>query len=178
MKLHLLLTSSIAVGACSSGAASSPGGFDGSTTPEATVSEGGGGLDAQGTGDDSSMSSPEASVEPPWDASSWNEDAATPDGGDTWDGWVQGFVEKYCVVCHSSSDPTGRDFTMLANVQKNASIIRCGITPPSGTWDPSWMCNPSFPPKGQFPLSTSPVKPPPTDAERYRIIAWINAGTP
>jgi hypothetical protein len=175
MKLHLLLTSSIAVAACSSSSASSPTFDAGSTPNDASVSEGGGGLDAQGTGDDSSMSSPEASVDPPWDASSWNEDAAAPDGGDTWDGWVQGFFEKYCVHCHNSSDLTNRDFTGLAKVVQNAALIRCGITPSSGTWDPSWMCG-SFPPKQQFPLPGS--TPQPTDAERYRIIAWINAGTP
>jgi hypothetical protein len=125
-----------------------------------------------------SSSSPEAATDPPWDAASWHEDAGTPDAGDTWAGWVQGFFEKYCVVCHSSSDPAGIDFSFLATAKMYAPTIRCGITPSTGTWDPIWMCNATFPPKGQFPLATSPVKPPPTDAERYRVIAWINAGLP
>jgi hypothetical protein len=132
-------------------------------------------------GDDSSMSpesssTPEAAMDPPWDAASWNEDAATPDAGDTWDGWVQGFFEKYCVHCHNSSDLKGIDYSYLATAKMYAPLIRCGITPTSGTWDPAWNCGTSFPPKQQFPLPGS--TPQPTDAERYRVIAWINAGTP
>ncbi len=116
-------------------------------------------------------------MDPPWDASSWNEEAGVADGGDTWASWVQGFVEVYCVHCHNSKDPTGRDFNFLDIVKTNASTIRCGIFPADGgTRDSAWSCPPGFPPPAQFPLPTS--TPQPTDDERFRIIAWIDAGCP
>ncbi len=111
-----------------------------------------------------------------WDASSWDEDAATPASGDTWVSWMQGFTEKYCVECHHAGAPMMLDFTQLPNVVMWKDTIRCGITPSSGTWDTSWNCSPNFPPKQQFPLATSMIQP--SDAERYRVIAWIGAGCP
>jgi hypothetical protein len=82
---------------------------------------------------------------------------------------VKGFFAMYCVSCHAASDPTGRDFTQLSVVVTNAATIRCGVaaTMQSG-------CGVSPAPK-QFPIGTGPK---PSDAERQRIVAWIDAGTP
>ena len=93
-------------------------------------------------------------------------------GGDTWGTYAQGFFAKYCVECHNPSDPA-RDYDKLADVMTDSALIRCGVaaTKPSG-------CGSSPVPK-QFPISdTSGTNPKPTDAERQRIVAWIEAGLP
>jgi hypothetical protein len=100
-----------------------------------------------------------------------------PEGGaaDTWDSWAQGFFASYCVECHTASDPTGRNYTLQADVVKDKLEIRCGV---SGTQDPSWMCG-AFPPARQFPIdNATKTNPKPTDAERARAVAWVTAGCP
>jgi hypothetical protein len=90
---------------------------------------------------------------------------------DTWASYAKGFFAMYCVECHSASDPTGRDFTQLAVVQKNETTIRCGVAPAQLPG-----CS-GFPPPKQFPISDATgTNPKPTDAERDRIILWIDAG--
>jgi hypothetical protein len=124
----------------------------------------------------SSSSSPPAGSNPS-DASS-TADVATGDGGpdlDTWDNWGQGFFTKYCVECHGVSDPTGLDFGTQATVVANKSAIRCGVCVAQ---DPSWGC-PASPPAKQFPINdTAGTNPKPTDEERDRVVAWIEAGCP
>jgi hypothetical protein len=96
-------------------------------------------------------------------------------GSDTWASWGQGFFSKYCVECHSSSDPKGLDFTQHSIVTANKDTIRCGV---SVQQDQSWNCA-AFPPAKQFPISdSSGTNPKPTDAERDRAVAWIAAGCP
>jgi hypothetical protein len=90
---------------------------------------------------------------------------------DTWASYAQGFAATYCVECHGASAPTGLDFTVLADVQMKKAEIRCGVAPTllSG-------CS-GFPPPKQFPISNAAgTNPKPTDAERDRFIAWIDAG--
>jgi hypothetical protein len=101
--------------------------------------------------------------------------AASGTGGsgstDTWTSYAQGFFAMYCVECHGASDPDGRDFTKLSVVQAQKAEIRCGVAPVvlSG-------CS-GFPPPKQFPISNAAgTNPKPTDAERDRIILWIDAG--
>lgn len=98
-----------------------------------------------------------------------------PPGGDTWASWDQGFFAKYCVECHAASDPQMRDYRSLANVAKERDTIRCGIA----TEQPmAWACA-SFPPPRQFPISDQAgTNPKPSDDERNRVIAWIDAGCP
>jgi hypothetical protein len=108
-------------------------------------------------------------------ASGWDENAAVPDGGDTWVGWEQGFFAKYCVECHSANDPTMRDYTKQADVVRDKDAIRCGIATEQ---PPAWGCG-TFPPPRQFPISDDAgTNPKPTDAERSRIVDWIDAGCP
>jgi hypothetical protein len=111
-------------------------------------------------------------------------DAGTPDAGmadagsvDTWSSWASPelFV-KYCTSCHTpgqQGDPSGAhlDFTGYADVASHAAEIRCGT---AVAQDPSWGCA-AFPPAKQFPIGTGPK---PTDAERNRLVAWIDAGYP
>ncbi len=68
-----------------------------------------------------------------------------------------------------------RDYRTLADVVKDKDTIRCGIA----TEQPAaWGCG-SFPPPRQFPISDDAgTNPKPTDAERSRIVDWIDAGCP
>jgi hypothetical protein len=94
---------------------------------------------------------------------------------DTWANWAQGFFTKYCVECHAAGNTSGLDFGEQSIVVQNASTIRCGVCV---TQDPAWHC-PASPAAEQFPISdSSGTNPKPTDAERERVVAWINAGTP
>jgi hypothetical protein len=89
---------------------------------------------------------------------------------DTWAGWAQGFAATYCVECHGAGDTT-RDYTKLDDVVRDHAEIRCGVatTKLSG-------CG-SFPPPKQFPITNaSGTNPKPTDADRLRFVAWIEAG--
>ncbi len=112
-------------------------------------------------------------------------DAGTADAGpgdagadtDTWTNWASAdFFAVYCVSCHTpgaSGDPSGAhlDFTTYADVATNAAAIRCGT---SVAHDPSWSCGAS-PAAKQFPIGSGPK---PTDDERNRLVAWIDAGYP
>jgi hypothetical protein len=99
------------------------------------------------------------------------------DGGDTWASFADGFFTKYCAECHSGSNlQAGLDLTQHAVVTANKDVIRCGVCV---TQDPSWNCNPTFPPAKQFPATDSTGKnPKPTDAERNYVVGWIDAGCP
>jgi len=100
------------------------------------------------------------------------------DGGpdlDTWANWAQGFFTRYCVECHGATNPDGLDFGVQATVIANKSTIRCGVCVQQ---DPAWGC-PASPPAEQFPISDSTgTNPKPSDAERDRVVAWIDAGCP
>jgi hypothetical protein len=94
-------------------------------------------------------------------------------GGDTWDSWAQGFFTKYCVECHSASDPQMRDYTKKADVARDFATIRCGV---ASAQDAAWAC--AVAPR-QFPIDdAAKTNPKPSDAERARAVAWINAGLP
>ncbi|HEY3817044.1 MAG TPA: hypothetical protein VGL81_07735 [Polyangiaceae bacterium] len=122
----------------------------------------------------SSSSPPDAN---PADAAG-TVDVASGDGGpdlDTWDNWAGGFFAKYCVECHGVGNTSGLDFGVQATVVANQSTIRCGVC---AAQDPSWGC-PASPPAKQFPISdTAGTNPKPSDAERDRVVAWIEAGCP
>jgi hypothetical protein len=153
---HALALASV-VGACSSSSLP-PAGAQG---PDASSSSGGGSsgggssggsLDSGGAGGD-----------------------AEAGAADTWASFAQGFFTQYCVECHGVSDPQGLYFGVHANVVANASLIRCGVCVMQ---DPSWSCPATLPAK-QFPISDNAgTNPKPSDAERNRIVAWIDAGSP
>jgi|GEM_PF-932915 hypothetical protein len=95
-------------------------------------------------------------------------------GGDTWSNYAQGFFAMYCVECHAAGNAT-RDYSTLTDVVRDQVLIRCGV---AASQDPTWNCPASLPAK-QFPISNATgSNPKPTDAERTRIVAWINAGLP
>jgi hypothetical protein len=100
----------------------------------------------------------------------------SPEAGataDTWANYAQGFFRMYCISCHNAQDPTGRDYSMQAIVLKDKAVMRCGV---AAVQDPSWNCAPPPAPQArQFPIGTGPK---PSDPERGRIVAWIDAGEP
>jgi hypothetical protein len=101
------------------------------------------------------------------------------DGGpaamDTWETFAQGFFGSYCVSCHND-DKKGvatRDYHVMANVVKEKAEIACGVakSPADAT---QHGCS-GFPPARQFPVGNGPK---PSDAERDRLVRWIDSGTP
>ena len=98
-------------------------------------------------------------------------------GGDTWTSWASpDFFQAYCTSCHSAGgqgDPSGSgyDWTQYADVQTDANLIRCGV---AVTQDPAWHC-PSAIAAKQFPIGNGPH---PSDADRDRLVGWIDAGLP
>ncbi len=90
-------------------------------------------------------------------------DAAT---ADTWSSFAQGFFSDYCVACHAGGT---RDYRSTLEVMRDSSTIACGVSP-----TPRASCT-GFPPPGQFPVGGGPK---PSDAERERLVAWIDAGLP
>ena len=77
-------------------------------------------------------------------------------------------------------DPTtypNQDFNVYSDVKGLVLEIRCGVSP-AGQLQAGCPAS-GFPPPGQFPAKDSKgTNPMPTDAERLRIIASINAGAP
>jgi hypothetical protein len=92
-------------------------------------------------------------------------------GGDTWISYAAAFFQTYCTACHDARDSTGRDYTVQANVAKDKDVMRCGV---AAMQDPTWSCAATPVPR-QFPIGSGAK---PTDAERARIVAWIDAGEP
>ena len=100
--------------------------------------------------------------------------SSTDGGGDTWDSYAKGFFATYCVSCHND-DNTGvatRDYHLLANVTKEKVGIACGVSTPA-TYARRGCAG--FPPARQFPVGNGPK---PTDADRDRLVRWIDSGTP
>lgn len=96
-----------------------------------------------------------------------------PAATDTWTSWSQSFTMTYCsATCHApGGSGTGGgvyDFSQYANVYANRVAIRCGVSAVALA-----DCAGQPPPK-QFPIAA----PYPTDAERTRLVAWIDAGAP
>jgi cytochrome c5 len=87
-------------------------------------------------------------------------------GQDTWTNFGEAFFAKYCVSCHDGSI-TG-DFRSYADVVTHQTDIRCGIA----TTSLSGCQNAKYPPR-QFPIGSGPK---PSDDERARVVAWIDAG--
>jgi mono/diheme cytochrome c family protein len=108
-------------------------------------------------------------------------DAGVPDAGgsdagtDTWTNWASPqFFQAYCVSCHSTGnegDPSGSnlDFSLYEDVVQQALTIRCGVAVQQNA---GWSC--SVQPE-QFPIGNGPK---PSDADRERLIAWIDGGMP
>ena len=85
---------------------------------------------------------------------------------DTWVNFGESFMATYCVECHSGN---GKDFRRYSRVVVFAEASRCGVSP-----NLEDGCS-GFPPPAQFPVGSGPM---PTDEERLRFVAWIDAGLP
>lgn len=93
---------------------------------------------------------------------------------DSWDSYAKGFMTTYCVSCHDD-DKQGsatRDYHMLGAVKAESSEIACGLTKSMVDWT-ARGCS-GFPPARQFPVGNGAK---PSDAERDRLIQWIDGGT-
>jgi hypothetical protein len=96
-------------------------------------------------------------------------------GGETWDGFAKTFFTTYCDSCHNDDkkgDAT-RDYHLLAAVVKEKAEIACGSSKSQADWSKRGCSG--FPPARQFPVGGGPK---PTDAERDRLVQWIDSGTP
>jgi hypothetical protein len=112
------------------------------------------------------VTSPDA---PAADDSAADVSAEAGGGTDTWANYAQAFFATYCVSCHGpTTTDTRRDYSQLAQVQRDATLIRCGVTPVAMADCASTGNSPR-----QFPIGTGPH---PMDAERTRLVNWILAG--
>jgi len=122
---------------------------------------------ALGCGDDDSAADPDLGTTT--DGGIALEDAAAPTDApapDTWSSFAMGFMATYCVECH---DGAPRDYRTIDEVRRDRSNIACGVSP-----TPRDGCG-SFPAPGQFPVGSGPF---PSEEERIRLVAWIDAGLP
>lgn len=95
-----------------------------------------------------------------------------PDGGpdagpqDTYETFGMAFMTAYCTECHGAGSAT-RDYTTIDDIRRDMVGIRCGVTA-----EPLEDCS-GFPPPRQFPVGSGPM---PSDEERGRLVAWVEAG--
>jgi hypothetical protein len=105
--------------------------------------------------------------------------ASGPDVGgssaDTWETYAKGFFATYCASCHNDDNAgdAANNFRMLANVVRDKAKIACGVSKSMADWT-ARGCTGS-PRAALFPIPPG-VKP--SDAERDRLIRWIDSGTP
>jgi hypothetical protein len=109
-------------------------------------------------------------------AAAGNGGAAATGGGtggaaatsDTWASFAQSFFGTYCVQCHGAGNAT-RDYTLYEQVVRDTNLIRCGVAVEKLDGCGDW------PPPSQFPIGGGPY---PTNEERSRLVAWLDAGAP
>jgi hypothetical protein len=96
-------------------------------------------------------------------------------GADTWETYAKGFMQTYCVSCHNDDNEgdSARDYHSLDVVKMEGDEIACGLAKSQEVWT-ARGCS-GFPPARQFPVGDGPK---PEDADRDRLIAWIDAGAP
>ncbi len=99
-------------------------------------------------------------------------DAPLPEGGvDTWTTYAGAFFSTYCPSCHGGSSSASRDYRELEDVREDGAAIRCGIATEEL---PGCEGADAAPPR-EFPRGSGPK---PTDAQRDRIVVWIESGMP
>ena len=94
-------------------------------------------------------------------------DTSTEETGDTWTNFGAAWVDQYCVQCHASGNS---DYTTHAGVQSDLDVIACGVSLVDRDGCGSW------PGPGGFPAPGALAEP--SDDERARLVAWIDAGAP
>jgi hypothetical protein len=72
------------------------------------------------------------------------------------------------VQCHGAGNPN-RDYTLREQVVRDTEHIRCGVAVEKQEGCGDW------PPPSQFPIGGGPH---PTEDERDRLVAWLEAGAP
>ena len=95
---------------------------------------------------------------------------------DTWTGFARDFMARYCVPCHND-DMAGdlwRNYRLLSAVSAERTVIGCGLAKSTAVRDLR-ACPSSAPPARQFPVGDGPN---PTDAERDRMLRWIDGDMP
>jgi hypothetical protein len=91
---------------------------------------------------------------------------------DTWTNYADAFFMTYCDSCHDGKMPgIAQNFNEYSQVKPLVAEMRCGVAPTLQ----SGCSATAFPPPTQFPIGDGPK---PTDAERLRFVAWVNAGAP
>jgi hypothetical protein len=164
------------------GGSDKPGGSVGGEGGGAAGSSGSGGAGGVGgsattMSDASSRDSPDT-MPAAADSAPAGDSGGTSDGGapaDSWESFAQGFFASYCVSCHNDDkkgDAT-RDYHLMANVLREKVEIACGVSKSAADWSKRGCSG--FPPSRQFPVGTGPK---PTDADRDRLLRWIDSGTP
>jgi hypothetical protein len=160
---------------------------------------------AAGTGNPSISGSADAAPDDatpgdPWDGDPF-ADTAPPyepadasyldpaDGGAvTWESWVSGFSNVYCVACHNPQAPCGGsgchspsdpqvyalsfDMREKSSWTSRSATIKCGIVVQQ---DPSWSCGDTTP--ETYPKMAAGYPLPSADG-RATVAAWIEAGCP
>lgn len=94
--------------------------------------------------------------------------ACDPESAPTWTNFAEAFVFDHCVECHQTDDVFG-DFRELEVVRAWGERIRCGVAP-----GPIPDC-PNGPFPRRFPNGNGPG---PSDADRLKVVAWVDAGMP
>lgn len=97
------------------------------------------------------------------DPSDTDDTDSDPVAEDTWDNFAADFFAGSCVGCHTASP---RDFRTLADVTAHADEIRCIVAPTEPT-----DCDPAV--RANHPAWNAPA-----DAQRQRLVDWIEAGLP
>lgn len=122
-----------------------------------------------GCGDDDATDTTDTDLGTAEDAGPVATDASAPvdaPAADSWSTFAMGFMATYCVECH---DGGARDYRTIDEVRRDRDSIACGVSPTARAG-----CG-SFPAPGQFPVGSGPS---PNDAERLRLVDWIDAGLP
>ncbi len=123
------------------------------------------------------MESEEMSGDMPGEGSEEDPPEETPaeEAVDTWDNFAQDFFVSYCGPCHEEggAGAGGGLYANLEDVMEDADPIACGTTL-SEQYREERGCNYGRS-AGQFPAGNGPQ---PTEEERERLIAWIDAGMP
>lgn len=119
------------------------------------------------------------------DAGLLRPDAGSPDAAsevvppaasaDTWDSFARGFFGTYCGSCHNDDNQgdVRRNYRVLTNVAREKNPIACGLTKSQADWA-ARGCSKS-PRARQFPVGNGPRH---TDADRDRVLRWIDGNAP
>jgi hypothetical protein len=98
-----------------------------------------------------------------------------PATGDTWESFAEGFFVRYFRLLpqRDNAGVAARDFHVRPCVEAESAEIACGVSKSTQDWR-ALGCS-GLPPARQFPVGNGPE---PSDAERDRLVAWINVGRP